>query len=331
MKNVSIIVPVYNTEKFLERCMDSLMNQTLKGIEIVVVDDGSTDGSGKILQKYAKEYKESIKLFSKKNGGQASARNLALTHCEGKYIGFLDSDDYVKPDMFEKLFYKAESGKLDYVGCGYTDFTYQDGTAVILSEYVGQKVCTTTREMYRDSLVSPFINFYKSTIIKESGCFFPEGVIYEDTAFFVNLLPYIKTIGYIEEPLAFRLRRRNSTTTLTNPDKIAQIFPVIGIIVDFYKKNGWMESYRNEVEYFCIRILLCSSLERISRVNVFSERQKLVEKTWKVIRNYFGSYSKNPYFKNTKKDIYMKYSNKVIVSVVCELIHLTGKGKGQYV
>ena len=93
MKKVSVIVPVYNTEQYLKKCIESLLNQTLEEIEIVIVNDGSTDHSKQILEEYANNYKDKVKLFSKENGGQASARNLALKNCEGKYIGFLDSDD----------------------------------------------------------------------------------------------------------------------------------------------------------------------------------------------------------------------------------------------
>ncbi|MGE9860832.1 glycosyltransferase family 2 protein [Lachnospiraceae bacterium SGI.256] len=331
MKKVSVIVPVYNTEKFLRKCIDSLLNQTLEEIEIVIVDDGSTDHSKQILEEYAQRYQDKIKLYTKANGGQASARNLALKHCSGKYIGFLDSDDYVKEEMFEKLYRKAEKEKLDYVGCGYTDFTYQDGKKIILKEYVGQKVCNSPKEMYRDSLVSPFINFYKKSVIEEAGAVFPEGMIYEDTAFFVNLIPYIKSVGYIEEALACRLRRSNSTTTLTSPAKIAQIFLVIQRIMEFYAQKGIKDEYKNEIEYFCVRILLCSSMERISRISRFTDRKKLIDETWKMIKQEFPYWKKNQYFQHTKKDLYMKHANKIVMLMVCEILHIKGKSKKQYV
>lgn len=330
MKKVSVIVPVYNTEQYLKKCIESLLNQTLEEIEIVIVNDGSTDHSKQILEEYANNYKDKVKLFSKENGGQASARNLALKNCEGKYIGFLDSDDYVKPEMFEKLYKKAEAEILDYVGCGYMDFTYKEGKQVVLKEYIGQKVCRSNREMFRDSLVSPFINFYKSSVIKEAKAFFPEGVIYEDTAFFANLIPYIKSVGYIEEALACRLRRENSTMTIVEPVKVAQIFSVIKHILDFYEKRG-LKEYREEVEYFCIRILLCGSLERISKVPDSSERKKLIDETWKMIQCNFKNRKSNSYFRNTKKDFYMKYANRFILKIVCEALHIKGKTEREYV
>ena len=97
---VSIIVPVYNVEKYLERCLKSLINQTLKDIEIIIVNDGSIDGSQTIIDNYKNKYPNMIKSFYIKNGGAAKARNYALNYVTGEYIGFVDSDDYVSEEMY---------------------------------------------------------------------------------------------------------------------------------------------------------------------------------------------------------------------------------------
>jgi len=113
---VSVIVPVYNVELYLEKCLDSLVNQTLKEIEIIVVNDGSPDNSQEIIDKYAKEYKN-IKAYKKKNGGLSDARNYGIKKASGEYIAFIDSDDYVRLDMYEKMYNKAKSGNFDMVVC----------------------------------------------------------------------------------------------------------------------------------------------------------------------------------------------------------------------
>ena len=102
MNKVSVIIPVYNTSKYLDKCIDSLVNQTLDDIEFIMVNDGSTDNSKEIIEKWVKKDKR-IKLYNKENGGQASARNLGLTKAEGEYIAFLDSDDYISYDMYKTL------------------------------------------------------------------------------------------------------------------------------------------------------------------------------------------------------------------------------------
>ena len=115
---VSIIVPVYNVEKYLEKCLDSLVMQTLKDTEIIVVNDGSTDSSSEIIKKYEEKY-ENIKSYSKKNGGLSDARNYGLKYVTGEYVAFLDSDDYVDKTLYEKMYNKAIEEKADYVECDY--------------------------------------------------------------------------------------------------------------------------------------------------------------------------------------------------------------------
>ena len=114
---VSILIPVYNVEEYLERCLDSLIKQSLTQIEIICVDDGSTDGSLKILQKYKKKDRR-ITIIHKENGGLPSARNAGLDVAKGKYVGFVDSDDYVEEDMFLKLYETAEKENSEVVICG---------------------------------------------------------------------------------------------------------------------------------------------------------------------------------------------------------------------
>lgn len=113
----SIIVPVYGVEKYISKCLDSLVNQTLNDIEILVVNDGTKDNSQKIIDKYVKKYPDKVKSFIKENGGQGSARNYGLKQANGDYIGYVDSDDYVELDMYEKLYNKVISDNLDIAIC----------------------------------------------------------------------------------------------------------------------------------------------------------------------------------------------------------------------
>ena len=103
MKKVSIIVPVYGVEKYIDKCLDSLVKQSLKEIEVIVVNDGTKDNSQKIIDKYVKKYPDKIKSFIKENGGQGSARNYGLEKASGEYIGYVDSDDFIDSHMYEKM------------------------------------------------------------------------------------------------------------------------------------------------------------------------------------------------------------------------------------
>ena len=306
---ISVIVPVYNTEKYLHKCLDSLVFQTLQGVEIIAIDDGSKDSSGVILDEYKEKYPGMFRVVHKENGGQASARNLALSMCRGEYIGFLDSDDFVKEEMFEKMYIAAKKEDADYVACGYTDITYEDGKEVVLQEYVASKPAKEPKDMFFGALVSPFLHIYKKEIFDISAVRFPEGYIYEDTAFYLNLIPYIKKIVTIEESLAVRVRHSNSTTTTFKKERVRHIFPVTKCSLDFYKERGFYEEYAKELEYFSVKVLLCSSMQRISRVEKFKDSMDLAKETLQFVRENFGEFRKNPYCKGGFTNLYMKTFN----------------------
>src|SRR5574344_1140045 len=125
MPKVSVIVPVYNVEKYIEKCLDSLINQTLQDIEIIIVNDGSTDNCEKIKVNHMNKYKEKIKYYKKENGGLSDARNYGMKYATGDYICFLDSDDYVNVTLYEKMYNKAIEENYDYVECDFI-WKYED-------------------------------------------------------------------------------------------------------------------------------------------------------------------------------------------------------------
>lgn len=327
---VSVIVPVYNTEKYLRKCLDSLMFQTLQEIEVIAVNDGSTDGCREILEEYKEMYPDKMVVIHKENGGQATARNLALGIFQGEYLGFLDSDDFVRPEMFEKMYRTAKEREADYVACGYTDITYEDGKEIVLKDYVASKVAKQTKDMFFGALASPFLHLYKRELLEESQVRFTEGYIYEDTAFYLNLIPYVKKPAVIEEALAVRLRHSNSTMTTFQKERVRNIFPVLKDSITFYEKNGFGEEYREELEYFCVRILLCSSLQRISKVAGFGNACELTDETWDFIKEYFPMYRKNAYMKSGKLHLYMKCMNRGMAKAVLVLFRITNKFKREY-
>lgn len=326
MPKVSVIVPVYNTEKYLKKCIESLINQTLQDIQIIAIDDGSTDNSGNILDEFYRNYPEKLIVKHKTNGGQASARNLAIGFCTGEYIGFLDSDDYVENKMFEKLYSAAVSSNADYVGCGYRDLLDTGTEVKVLRDYVGNRPCRSNREMYLNGAkVSPFINFYKRELIQEHSIFFTEGMIYEDTAFWAKIVPYIRKPIYIEESLANRVRHDNSTTTIVKPEKVRNIFSVIEDIVDFYQRQELLADYHDEIEYFCSRVLLCSSMKRVSRVVNRADRRLLVNETFDHLQSLFPNYKKNKYLVDTNVNRYIKSTNKFLCNCFIFVMRIRGK------
>lgn len=186
MKNplVSVIVPVYNREKWLKRCLDSLINQTLQDIEIICIDDGSTDNSRDILADYQKD-DERVKVILQNNEGPSSARNKGLDIATGDYIGFVDSDDYVDRDYYEKLYKAASETRADIACAGI--IRKNESQSKILANYTAQNCFEETRDKF---IVVNFpknnyiVNkIYKRTELNKFNIRFKEGVLYEDLFF----------------------------------------------------------------------------------------------------------------------------------------------------
>lgn len=296
MVKVSVIVPVYNTEKYLRRCLDSLVGQTLDGMEILLVDDGSTDSSTEIMKEYEEKYNDRVKVFTKENGGQATARNLGIQKSQGRYIGFADSDDYVDTKMFETMYLVAEKEQCDLVECHYHYLSEEQNrekelkTRGDIREYKNQK------DMLINPQVSPWNKLYRREVLMHEGVDFPEGLIYEDTAFYIKTIPFVKKQRYVDEHFVYYFLRETSTMNSNKSRKVGNIFPVLTNLLDFYKKNHWYETYQEELEYFCVKLLLCSSLSRIGRIQDGKLAEELYDATFSFLQANFPQYRKNRYF-----------------------------------
>ena len=212
MKNdVSIIVPIYNAEKYIKKCVDSLVNQTKKELEIILINDGSTDNTLKIL----KEYKDKrIKLFSNKNQGIGKTRNFGISKATSEYIMFCDSDDYYEPNMCELMFNEAEKNDLDIVIC---DFYKEYDSGKIEPFKVASFDTTTLKEtpsLIRNINLAPWNKIYKSELIKDNNIMFEEKLKYEDTPFVAKALDCANKIGKIDKCLNHYIVHEQSETTI---------------------------------------------------------------------------------------------------------------------
>lgn len=295
MVKVSVIVPVYNTEKYLSRCLDSLVGQTLKEIEIIAIDDGSSDSSFAILKEYGEKFPYKIKIFSKENGGQATARNRGIVESIGEYIGFVDSDDCVDCNMFEAMYKTAIQEKYDLVECNY-HYLREGRWNKRLKNRGNTRQFTNQKEMFLDPQVSPWNKLYKREVIVEAKIRFPEGLIYEDTAFYIKAIPYIEKEKYVDKRFVYYFLRQSSTMNANKNKKVGNIIPVLEDIIYFYKNNCFFDTYSEELEYFCAKIMLCSSLGRIAGIKDKKTAKELYECTFLFLEHYFPNYRKNVYF-----------------------------------
>ena len=283
---VSVIVPVYNVYDYIDKCLNSLVNQTLNDIEIIVVNDGSTDKSQEIVDRYAKEYGDKIKSFSQKNRGQAAARNYGLEKSSGKYITYVDSDDYIDLNMIENLYVEAEKEKLDIVICD------------IMKEY-GNKSCVfknfwsvkdENNKNFMTAHMGPVARLYRRDFLIKNNFKFMEGVIYEDLASIPILGMYVKKIGYIDNVYYhYVIRDGSSMKQLTYNKKMEGIFEIMESL-----STKITDEYFDELEYLYIEHFLYGASLRFIQ---FNKREKLI-KIRKIMEDKYPKYYKNIYYKN---------------------------------
>lgn len=305
MPKVSVVVPVYNVQEYIEKCLETLVNQTLKDIEIIIVNDGSTDNSEKIIKKYIEKYPEKIKYYVKENGGLSDARNYGLKYVTGDYIAFLDSDDYVDETLYEKMYNKAIEENCDFVEC---DFIWKYDKKEVKDT---GDIYLDKHKMLANARVVAWNKLIKRTLLQQAHVQFPVGLRYEDIEFFYKLLPSIRKFGFVKENLIYYVQRKESIVNSQN-EKTKEIFEVLQNVLDYYKKNNLYQEYKEELEYNYARILLCSSLFRIIKIKDKKIRKKLLYETWKNLNNKFPNWKKNKVLNENKsmKNKYMKSINK---------------------
>lgn len=260
MPKISIIVPVYNVEKYIDKCLRSLTQQTLQDIEIIIVNDGTQDKSEDIIEKYVKDNPTKIKYYKKENGGLSSARNYGLKYVTGEYIAFLDSDDYVETNMYEEMYILAKKENAEMVEC---DFVWEwEYGKKILDKRRDYK---TKEEIMKKPRVVAWNKIYKREILNKYKIRFPEGLIYEDMEFFYKLLPHLNKISYINKYFVHYTQRKDSITN-KQTKKIEDIFKILDNIFDYYKEQNIYNKYEKELKYMKKRILFGSSLKRILKL-----------------------------------------------------------------
>ena len=217
---VTVIVPVYNADAYLEKCIGSLLAQTIDSIEVILIDDGSADRSGEICDKYGEKY-DNIKVLHIENSGPSKARNLGVKIASGEYIGFADADDYVIPTMYETLYTKAKQTQSDIVMCSYN---IDKGTSMYkigmnyLSEYCGHRAIVSgllTRYYQREhtGLYSVCNKLFSKDMVYEYSLHFNEDLIRAEDAWFVfDSLKAANKVTFIDEPLY--IYRQVSTSTM---------------------------------------------------------------------------------------------------------------------
>lgn len=259
---ISIIIPVYNTESYLRECLDSALNQTLKEIEVICTNDGSTDNSLKILREYAKKDPRVI-VIDQENQGVSIARNSALKIAKGKYIHFLDSDDYLDLHAYEKLYQRAEQLSLDMLS--FKGQNFQNGTKEFLpspyysftylpegwnKEVFDYKDC---KDFVHHMAVTTHLTFYRHDFITKHNITFPEHLCFEDNVFFTKAILNAKRCSILQEVLLYR-RIHSASITQNWADHLGEYFNMADLVITYVKSfdESLLEQYKQHYLHGCI-------------------------------------------------------------------------------
>lgn len=315
MKKISIIVPVYNTEKHLAKCLETLVNQTIDDIEILVINDGSTDNSDKIVKEFENKYPEKIKSFTKTNGGLSDARNYGIERATGEFIGFVDSDDYVDTDMFKTMYDIAKQENLDFVECDFC-FKYPNYE----KDDIGKQY-KDFEDYFVYGRVMACNKIFKRNIIVENNILFPINLNYEDIEFFYKFILHIKKSKKIDKVFYYYNQREDSIINTQN-SKNEDIIRILDNVVNYYKRNNVYGIYISELEYLYTRLLLGSSFLRIIKIKDKKIKAKLLNKNYEELNKKFPKWKKNKLLKKykTKKNLYYKTINKITYKIYSKIL-----------
>lgn len=321
MTKISVIIPVYNIEKYISKCIDSILCQNFEGIEIILVNDGSTDNSFEILEKYRKKYPDIIKVINKKNGGQGSARNEGIKAALGKYISFVDGDDWLDENTYSLAYQIIEKEKADILFWN-IKWVYEDGRVKPHPIFPNIEVNNLNKK-YVLSDPSPCNKLIKREIFEKNNLFFPENFIYEDFALIPSLSKYASKIVYTDK-INYNYRQRLNSTMLQT--KYNPKFLDIIKAFDFLKKSLEKTDYYTELEYLGIFQLGYLHSFKFIEYNKHEE----IKKCYDYLNNNFPHFKKNKYYlsKPLYFKLYVNLLNKKVFSIAKLLYNVRRKLRG---
>lgn len=299
MKEISIIIPCYNVEKYIDQCVQSLVNQTLslEKMELIFVDDASSDTTLEHLKAWEQKYEDSILIIAcEQNGRQGTARNIGMQYAQGRYIGFVDSDDWVEPDMFECLLEKALEYDCDVVSChAYRNKENGEQTR----EYIQKEdqLIRGLSALEGGKWPSVFIGsvwsrIYRRELLIENGIYFPEGLCYEDNYFATIAALYCRSIYQIERCLYHYRENDTSTTLARNNIRLFDRLEIELLKLDTFRELNLLERFQEDIEknffelyYFNTMYMMATRFDAPS-YEVFQEMEQQ-------IRTQFPNYKRN--------------------------------------
>ena len=303
---ISIIIPCYNAEKTIKRCLESVISQTYKNIEIVIINDGSIDKTDSIIKKYINDNR--IKYYNRSNHGIGKTRNFGIKEATGEYITFLDSDDYLPNDAIDNLYKLAQKNKLDLVVSDY----YVDNKN-IKSEKIKSFPITNVKNnpnLIFDINLAPWNKLYKKELIENIK--FEENLKYEDAPFVIESIIKAKKIGKLDKETYYYVVNPNSETTIRD-ERIFDIFKILDIIGRLVEnKKQLTEVYKT----LCIRIICNYNIQQRYQKKI-KTANRFINKGFYYMKKVDPKYKHSVYFKNRSKNKALIEKNKFLTKLYC--------------
>ena len=307
---VSVIVPVYKVEQYLPACLDSLVNQTLEEIEILVINDGSPDNSQQIIDRYSVQYPGKIRPFIKENGGLSDARNYGVQFARGEYLGFVDSDDYVAANMFELMYSKAAEESADVVVSNY----FNVDEALVSKERLNifkpdifNRSVEESPEILLQSKSYAWNKIYRRNWYVQNNFSFPRGQWFEDSAVIYNMLYQANKVSCVTECLYFyrNVRPDSITNSVSNP-KLFDIFKSCESIYAFYHAHTQSREVLTVVDRVC-QVHLFVRLQHIHQNGTLKIRLLYYRKLREFLDMHMPEWETNPFYREApQKQIYIR-------------------------
>jgi len=318
MPKVSIIVPTYNREQYISKCVDSVLNQTLKDIELIIIDDGSTDCTEKIIKNYTDKR---LKYIKRTNHGIGNSRNYGIDLAKGEFIAFVDSDDYIHPENLEKMYKKALNDNLDAVVCDYNYF-YENGSVKPQKiEYFENTSLINNPDLLLKINLGPCNKLFSRKLFADKKMRFPENIKYEDIPLVSKLLKDANKIGKVNESLSFFLVDNYSETFIVDK-RVFDIFKSLDMVIS----NFIEEEFNDTIKKLVICILTNYTIQQRRQIDK-SVRNKFIDKAFEYIKRIDPEYKKNVYFKRRNKLKSIIEKNKILTKIYCNIYIFIKKPK----
>lgn len=288
MKDISIIIPIYNAEKYINKCLDSILKQTKKELEIILINDGSTDNTEKIIKTYQDKR---IKYFKNDNHGIGYSRNFGINQSTSKYIMFLDSDDYLETTACEELFNKAEKDNLDIVISDFYKVFNNNIEEIKLPSFENSSL-KDNPDIITEYL-NPWAKLYSSKLLKDNKIKFVENLKYEDAPFVIETLDKAKKIGKVDKPLNYYVIHGNSETTVRD----RKCFDILKIIDRIRKYTKYKEYLKEKIDKLTVRILTNYTIQQRVQVDK-SIAMEFINKAFDYLKKEVPDYKNNKYYEN---------------------------------